>query len=513
MNDDRPTPEQMLARLKAEAKRDGTAAPRGRLRLFFGYAAGIGKTYAMLQSAQAAKKEGKDIVVGYVEPHGRPETEALLAGLECLPTLTVTYRGATLHDFDLDAALSRRPEIILVDELAHTNAPGLRHAKRWQDVEELLAARIDVYSTVNVQHVESLNDIVAEISGVVVRETVPDEVFERADDVTLIDLPPDELLERLRQGKVYIPEQAAYALEKFFRKDNLVALREIALRRTADRIHEDVETARRGVAAKIPWPTNERLLVCVGPSPTSAKVVRAAKRLADRLDAPWVAVHVQTARAARMNEADRQRLHHHLRLAESLGAEIVQISGADVVDELIQYAADRNVTKIVVGKADEPPRRWFPGRLSLVERLVRDSGCIDVFVVRGLGEPVAQYVAATGRPYRGGHPSVARHGHGLGAGHVDLLGDRCVRVHGGQSGHGVPAGRRCGRGPLWCAALGGCVGAVRAAVRRALHRALLLVHRSRYAVSAHVCRDARGWTSGQHAHGPRPLPSRRRAAE
>jgi two-component system, OmpR family, sensor histidine kinase KdpD len=394
MNDDRPTPEQMLARLKAEAQRDGTAAPRGRLRLFFGYAAGIGKTYAMLQSAQAAKKEGKDIVVGYVEPHGRPETEALLAGLECLPTLTVTYRGATLHDFDLDAALSRRPEIILVDELAHTNAPGLRHAKRWQDVEELLAARIDVYSTVNVQHVESLNDIVAEISGVVVRETVPDEVFERADDVTLIDLPPDELLERLRQGKVYIPEQAAYALEKFFRKDNLVALREIALRRTADRIHEDVETARRGVAAKIPWPTNERLLVCVGPSPTSAKVVRAAKRLADRLDAPWVAVHVQTARAARMNEADRQRLHHHLRLAESLGAEIAQISGADVVDELIQYAADRNVTKIVVGKADEPPHRWFPRRLSLVERLVRDSGCIDVFVVRGLGEPVAQYVAA-----------------------------------------------------------------------------------------------------------------------
>ncbi len=289
-----------------------------------------------------------------------------------------------------------RPEIILVDELAHTNAPGMRHAKRWQDVEELLAARIDVYATVNVQHVESLNDIVAEISGVVVRETIPDEVFERADDVTLIDLPPDELLERLKQGKVYIPEQAAYALEKFFRKNNLVALREIALRRTADRIHEDVETARRGAAAKIPWPTNERLLVCVGPSPTSAKVVRAAKRLADRLDAPWVAVHVQTARAAGMNEADRQRLHHHLRLAESLGAEIVQVSGTDIVRELLQYAADRNVTKIVVGKADEPPRRWFPRRFSLVERLVRDSGSIDVFVVRGMGELVVQGVASAG---------------------------------------------------------------------------------------------------------------------
>ena len=398
MNHDRSTPEQMLARLKSEGEVSAAGTRRGRLKLFFGYAAGVGKTYAMLQAAQALNKEGRAVLAGYIEPHGRPETEALLEGLECLPTLTVSYRGARLREFDLDAALARRPEIILVDELAHTNAPGLRHAKRWQDVQELLSAGIDVYSTVNVQHLESLNDIIDEISGIVVRETIPDAVFARADDVALIDLPPDELLVRLRQGKVYVPQQAAYALEKFFRKDNLVALREIALRQTADRIHEDVELARRGAAANVPWPTYERLLVCVGSSPTSAKVVRAAKRLADRLDAPWVAVHVETAKAARMNAADRERLHQHLRLAESLGAEVVQVSGADIVSELLQYANGRNVTKIVVGKADAPEQWWRPVRVSLVERLVRGSGKIDVVVIRGVGEPIAGNVPANARP-------------------------------------------------------------------------------------------------------------------
>lgn len=393
MNEERPTPEQMLARMKTEGEADRDAPTRGRLKLFFGYAAGVGKTYAMLQAAQTLKKEGRDVVAGYVEPHGREETEALLAGLESLPTLTVPYRGATLREFDLDAALARKPEIMLVDELAHTNAPGLRHAKRWQDVEELLAAGIDVYSTVNVQHLESLNDIVAEISGVVVRETIPDEVFERAGDVALIDLPPDELLERLRQGKVYIPQQAAFALEKFFRKNNLVVLREIALRQTADRIHEDVELARQGVAAKIPWPTNERLLVCVGPSPTSAKVIRAAKRLADRMNAPWIAVYVETAKAEGMSLLDRQRLHEHQRLAESLGAETVQISGEDISRELLRYASSRNVTKIVLGKTDEPSRFWRQ-RDSLVDSLIRDSGNMDVFVVRGIDEPVTVHVPA-----------------------------------------------------------------------------------------------------------------------
>lgn len=393
MTEERPTPEQMLARVKAEGEAEASAPERGKLKLFFGYAAGVGKTYAMLQAAQSLKKEGKEVVVGYVEPHARPETQALTEGLETIPRLEVSYRGTTLPEFDLDAALARRPEIILVDELAHTNAPGMRHAKRWQDVAELLAEGIDVYSTVNVQHVESLNDIVAEISGVQVRETVPDDVFDRADDIALIDLPPDELLERLRQGKVYIPKQAAFALEQFFRKNNLVALREIALRRTADRVHEEVETARLGSAAKRPWPTNERLLVCVGPSPTSAKVVRAAKRLADRINAPWVALNVATADAARLDSAAQQRLGQNLKLAESLGAEVVQISGEDVSSELLKYADSRNVTKIIVGKGGEARGIWRR-RQSLVERMLRDSGNIDVVVVRGVDEPPSSNLPA-----------------------------------------------------------------------------------------------------------------------
>jgi two-component system sensor histidine kinase KdpD len=276
MNDDRPTPEQMLERVRAEEGTSAAANRRGRLKLFFGYAAGVGKTYAMLQAAQAIQREGKAVVIGYVEPHDRPETLALVAGLEQLPVLPVPYRGALLSELDLDAALERKPEVILVDELAHTNAPGLRHAKRWQDVADLLEAGIDVYSTINVQHIDSLNDVVAQISGVTVRETVPDRVLEMADEVVLVDLPPEELLQRLKQGKVYVASQAASAMERFFRRENLVALRELALRQTAERVHEDVETARRGIAAGVPWPTNERLLVCVGPSPTSAKVIRAA---------------------------------------------------------------------------------------------------------------------------------------------------------------------------------------------------------------------------------------------
>jgi two-component system sensor histidine kinase KdpD len=387
MTEDRPTPEQMLARVQTEGDGNETPLHRGRLKLFFGYAAGVGKTYAMLQAAQALKSEGKDVVVGYVEPHGRPETEALLEGLELLPTQKAAYRGTTLNEFDLDAALVRRPEVILVDELAHTNAPGMRHAKRWQDVEELLAAGVHVYSTVNVQHVESLNDVVEQISGITIRETFPDEVFERADDIALVDIPPDELLERLRQGKVYIPEQAAHALERFFRKDNLLALREIALRHTADRVREDVELARRGRAVKTPWPTSERLLVCVGPSPSSAKVVRAAKRLADRMDADWIALYVETPATAAMTTASREQLNQNVRLAESLGAEVVLVSGRDIALELISYANSRNVTKIVAGKSDQSYRRqWF--RTSLVDQLVGDSGDIDVFVVRGVEQTV-----------------------------------------------------------------------------------------------------------------------------
>lgn len=384
---ERPTPEQMLARIRSESTEVESASSEGKLRLFFGYAAGVGKTYAMLQAAQAMKREGREVVIGYVEPHARPETHALTERLETISRLEIPYRGSVLQEFDLDSTLARKPEFVLVDELAHTNAPGCRHAKRWQDVEELLAAGINVLSTLNVQHVESLNDVVAEISGVQVRETVPDSILQRADEVTLIDVSPDDLLERLRQGKIYVPTQAAFALEKFFRKNNLVALREMALRHAADRVHDDVEVARLGSAASRPWPTNERLLVCVGPSPTSAKVVRAAKRLADRIHAPWIALHIESASAAQWSDADRQQLHRNLRLAESLGGEIVQSSGDDVSQELLAYASSRNVTKIVVGKTGETTRRWWRGPNSLVDRMLRDSGNMDVVVVRGVDEP------------------------------------------------------------------------------------------------------------------------------
>jgi two-component system sensor histidine kinase KdpD len=300
-----------------------------------------------------------------------------------------------MAEFDLDAALARKPELILVDELAHTNAPSSRHVKRWQDVEELLAAGINVNTTCNVQHVESLNDIVAQISGVIVRETVPDEVFNRAAELTLIDLPPEDLLERLEQGKVYIPSQAVKALENFFRKENLVALREMALRRTAERVHADVQTARLGRAKNEVWATRERLLVCVGPSPTSARLVRAAKRLADSLGAEWMAVNVESSQTAEMTAKDQSRMLAHLRLAERLGAETATVSGEDLVAETIRYAHERNVTKIVVGKSDLA-RGWFRARQSPADRLIRESDDIDVYVIHGTADRPRQDGAAHG---------------------------------------------------------------------------------------------------------------------
>src|SRR5947199_8034304 len=281
----------------------------------------------MLQAAREARDAGVDVVVGYVETHGRAETEALLEGLEVLPARVVDYRGATLREFDLDGALARRPTLILVDELAHTNAPGSRHAKRWQDVVGLLDAGIDVYTTVNVQHVESLNDVIAKITGVVVRETVPDSVLEQADDVELIDLPPDDLLERFREGKVYVPDQAQEAIKNFFRKGNLIALRELALRRTADRVDAQMRVYRREHAIEKVWPVTERLLVCVNASPLSARLVRATKRMADRLDAPWIAAYVETPAQLRMPQEDKDRVVQTRRLAEQLGAETVTLSG------------------------------------------------------------------------------------------------------------------------------------------------------------------------------------------
>src|SRR5687768_12111335 len=310
VSDARPDPDALLARVHEEEARQR----RGKLKVFFGAAAGVGKTFAMLEAAREQHRHGVDVVVGYVELHGRAETEALLAGLEILPRRAAEYRGATLQELDLDAALARKPGLILVDELAHTNTPGSRHAKRWQDVVELLDAGIDVYTTVNVQHVESLNDVVAKITGVVMRETVPDSVFERADEVELIDLPPDDLLQRLREGKVYMPAQAQEAVEHFFRKGNLIALRELALRRTAERVDAQMRVYRREHSIEQVWPTAERVLVCVGPGPWSARLVRAAKRMADQLGAEWIAAYVETPAQLRLPAEEKDRVVQTLRL-------------------------------------------------------------------------------------------------------------------------------------------------------------------------------------------------------
>jgi two-component system sensor histidine kinase KdpD len=369
---------------------------RGRLTIFFGYAAGVGKTYQMLEAAQALAIKGANVLIGYVEPHGRPETEALLLGLDLLPDRIVEYRGIKLHEFDLDAALQAHPTLIVVDELAHTNAPGSRHVKRWQDVEELLEAGIDVYTTLNVQHLESLNDVVAQITGIAVQETLPDTVFDMADQIELIDLSQDDLLERFRQGKVYVPAQVERAMRSFFKKPNLIALRELALRRMADHINRQAQqkTALEPQPVKA-WPTAERLLVCVGPSPTSATVIRAAKRLALSLRADWIAASVETPHTADMSEKSRQQFLRNLKLAEQLGAETVTLSGERVADEILAYAAARHVTKIVLGKTNEP---WWLFRASIVSKVIRRSGDIDVYVIRGVEEPFETPVPVTHKP-------------------------------------------------------------------------------------------------------------------
>lgn len=384
----RPDPDALLARVQAEAARQA----RGKLKIFFGAAPGVGKTYAMLEAGRKLAKEGADVVVGYIEPHSRPETQALVLGLDVLPRKKVAYRGANLLEFDLDAALELHPQLLLVDELAHTNAPGLTHAKRWQDVERLLDARIDVYTTLNVQHLESLNDVVSQITGVVVRETVPDSIFETADETELVDIAPDDLLERLREGKVYIPREAERAIQNFFTKGNLIALREMALRRTAERVGAQMEDYRKEHAVAPTWPARERLLVCVGASPFAARLIRATRRMAASLKAPWVAVHVETPADARMSTEQREQLSQALHLAEQLGGEIATISAHDVADELLHYARDRNVTRIVVGKPKHPRwQEWFRG--PLVYELTRKCGDIDVFVISGDPQPGAVPVA------------------------------------------------------------------------------------------------------------------------
>lgn len=377
--DARPDPDVLLRRVQEEEAR----AKRGHLKVFFGFAPGVGKTYRMLQVARELGTAQKlDVVVGIVETHRRKETLELTAGLEILPRRAIEYRGRTLEEFDLDAALARRPKVLLVDELAHTNTPGMRHPKRWQDVEELLDAGIDVMTTMNVQHIESLNDVIEQITRVRVRETVPDWVIDRADAIELVDIAPEELLRRLSEGKVYLPDQAKRAAEHFFQRGNLLSLRELALRRTAQHVDEDVRAYREEHGVSVTWPAGERILVCVGPSPSSGRLIRAAARMAAGLRCPWVAAYVDSTPLAAPSDEQRERLEQHLRIAESLGATVTRLSGGRVSDAILEHARKQNVTRIVIGK---PTHSRIRDRLrgSLLDEVVRGSGDIDVHVISG----------------------------------------------------------------------------------------------------------------------------------
>ncbi len=377
MNSERPDPDQLIEQLK----KDGLNRKRGRLKIFFGYASGVGKTYAMLENARRAIQAGDEVVLGYLEPHARPATMKLAEAIEAIEPREIQHRGVLLKEFDVDSALQRRPRILLVDELAHRNVEGSRHQKRWQDIEEILDAGVDVWTTLNVQHIESLNDIVGQITGVVVRETIPDRVFELADEIELVDLPPDELLDRLRNGHVYLPENAQRALASFFKRSNLDALREMSLRQAASRVHSDVEFARSSLAVSKPWATADRLLVCVGPSPSTSRVIRTAKRMASALDAKWIAISVDLPGRTSDQRAQDQ-IAKHFRLAEALGAETLTLAGNSVEETILEYARKRNVTKILIGKTSEPSwKRWFAR--SIVDRLIEVSHGIDVYVIQG----------------------------------------------------------------------------------------------------------------------------------
>ena len=374
----RPDPDALLRKLTAQAERE----KRAKLRIFFGFAPGVGKTYRMLQAARDLVEQNVDVLVGAVETHGRYETSSLLLGLDLLPRKQIEYRGRVLEEFDLEAALARRPRVLVLDELAHTNVSGSVHPKRWQDVIELLEAGIDVYTTLNVQHIESLNDVVAQITHVHVRETVPDSIFERADEIELVDISPEELLTRLREGKVYLGEQAARAAEHFFQKGNLLALRELALRRTVERVDADVLAHRESEGVITTWPTSERILVCVGPAPASARLIRSARRMAAGLRAPWVAAYVDSTVLGPLGDAERARLDAHLRLAESLGATVVRLSQPNVSRAILEYARKHNVTRIIIGKPTHSRLRDLLHG-SVLDEVVRGSGDIDVHVITG----------------------------------------------------------------------------------------------------------------------------------
>jgi len=389
MHDDRPNPDALLAQLRSDEAR----AQRGKLRIYFGASAGVGKTWAMLSAAQREHAAGRDVLIGVIETHGRSETAALLKGLEALPQRELAYRGRTLAEFDLDTALARKPAVLLVDELAHTNAPGSRHAKRWQDVQELLAAGIEVWSALNVQHLESLNGTVGAITGVRVHETVPDTVLDEADEVVLVDVTPDELTARLAAGKVYLPQQAERAAQNFFRKGNLIALREIALRRTAEHVEDDVRGWRveqsgaggngRGLQA---WNTSGAILACVGPHEGAAQTVRTAARLAGQLNVRWHAVYVETPRLQRLAAAERDRILAVLKLAEELGAATAVLTGSDVAEQLAEQARRLNCATLVLGRAEPATgwRRWWPAAaspLALSRALAQRAPALDIMEV------------------------------------------------------------------------------------------------------------------------------------
>ncbi len=375
MTDARPDPDQLLDRIKEEEIR----AARGKLKIFFGASAGVGKTYAMLSAARQQAQHGTDVVIGVVETHGRRETEALVEGLERLLPKDVPYRDKVLKEFDIDGALARKPALILMDELAHSNLPGSRHPKRWQDVEELLAAGIDVYSTMNVQHLETLNDVVGGITGIRVWETVPDHVFDAADEVVLVDLPPDELLQRLKEGKVYLPHQAERAIQNFFRKGNLIALRELALRRTADRVDDQMLQYRRDQSVSPVWQTRESLLACIGPGEGADRIIRSAARIATRLDVPWHALYIETPELQRLSDRQRQRILKSLRLAQEIGAETATLSGSDAVEVVVEYARDHNLSRVIVGR--DHVRAWRPWYRSFADRVGKRAPDLDVIQV------------------------------------------------------------------------------------------------------------------------------------
>ncbi|MGY5778407.1 DUF4118 domain-containing protein [Rhizobium sp. LEGMi135b] len=370
----RPSPDALLEKARAET--------RGRLKIFLGAAPGVGKTYEMLMSGRAKIADGVDVVVGVVETHGRRETQALLEGFEIVPRVNVDYKGRALEEMDLDAILKRRPELVLVDELAHTNAHGSRHPKRYLDVKELLDRGIDVYTTLNIQHVESLNDVVSQITRIRVRETVPDSIIDLADDVEIIDLTPDDLIKRLHDGKVYVSKTAERALTNYFTPGNLTALRELALRRTAQRVDDQLLTHMQAHAIQGPWAAGERVLVSIDHHPRSAALVRYAARMASRLRAPWAAVYVETNRSISLTEAQRDTIAATLRLAEQLGGEAITLPGREVAEELLRHSASNNVTHIVIGSPKIGSwRDW--SRRSVSYDLIRRAGDISVHVISG----------------------------------------------------------------------------------------------------------------------------------